>query len=105
MQETILDIKDTAVNKRAVFIALVDHEEDMCELLGTVLGTQQSLWKQSPWLFQASDGAEFSLSRPNLVSSLLSQVFPALIAQSPPSSVVRELFSILATGKIGRAHV
>lgn len=45
MQETILDIKDTAVNKRAVFIALVDHEEDMCELLGTVLGTQQSLWK------------------------------------------------------------
>lgn len=79
MQETVLDVRDRTMNKTAVFMALVDHEEgDIHELLNTVLGTQQSLSKQLSWLSQATDGAEFSLRRPNLVSTLLSEAFLTL---------------------------
>lgn len=84
MQETVLDVRDRAMNKTAVFMALVDHEEgDTHELLSTMLGTQQSLSQQLSWLSQATDGAESSPSRPNLVCILLSEAFPALTTGSP----------------------
>lgn len=64
--------------------ALMDHEEgDRGELPSTMQGPQPLLCKRSAaGLAQASDGAEFSVSRPNLVSNPLSEAFPALTTRS-----------------------
>lgn len=68
-------------------VAPMDHEEgDRGELPSTMQGPQPSLWPvrviPAAGLSQASDGAEFSVSRPNLVSNPLSEAFPALTTRS-----------------------